>query len=304
MISTSCPVGNYNLKVSLQSAANVELASAQLSFQVGPVLVAPSLTATAVEGGVDLSWEAVPDAARYELTTWWDAGTGWQPIGGDSLTGTSYTHATVTAGTKYYYSIRVVNAAGETSAWLAEFASATALAEPASGTPLIAPSLTATAVEGGVDLSWEAVPDATRYELTTWWDAGTGWQPIGGDSLTGTSYTHATVTAGTKYYYSIRVVNAAGETSAWLAEFASATALAEPASGTPLIAPSLTATAVEGGGGLELGSRTGRDALRTYNLVGRGDRLATDRRRQPDREHPTRTQLLRPGPSTIIRSAW
>ena len=264
VISTSCPVGNYNLKVSLKSAANVDLASAQLSFEVGPLLVAPSLTATAVEGGVDLSWEAAQGAARYELMTWWDTGTGWQPIGGDSLTGTSYKHTTVTAGTKYYYAIRVVNAAGETSAWLEEYATATAHAAAGSGTLLIAPALMAEAAEGGVDLSWEAAQGAARYELMTWWDTGTGWQPIGGDSLTGTSYKHTTVTAGTKYYYTIRVVNAAGETSAWLEEYASATARAAAGSGTLLIAPALMAEAAEGG--VDLSWEAAQGAVR-YELM-------------------------------------
>ena len=263
-ISTSCPVGYYNLKVSLKSAADVELASTFLSFQIGPALTVPALTAEATEGGVDLSWEAVQDAVRYELMAWWDAETGWQPIGGDSLTGTSYTHTTVTAGTKYFYTIRVVNAAGETSAWLEEYVSATARAAPGSGTPLTAPPLTVEATEGGVDLSWEAVQDAVRYELLTWWDAGTGWQPIGGDSLTGTSYTHTTVTAGTKYFYTIRVVNAAGETSAWLEEYVSATARAAPGSGTPLTAPPLTVEATEGG--VDLSWEAVQDAVR-YELM-------------------------------------
>ena len=160
-------------------------------------LAAPELTAQASEGAVELSWEAVQDAARYELLTWWDAETGWQPLGGDSLTGTSYTHTTVTPGTKYYYSIRTVNAAGQTSDWLKPFPTATV---PAATSPLTAPKLTARAVEGAVELNWEAVQDAARYELLNWWDAEIGWQPLGGDNLTGTSFTHTTVTASTTYH--------------------------------------------------------------------------------------------------------
>ena len=180
----------------------------------------PELTARAVEGAVELSWKAVQDAARYELFTWWDKGTGWQQLGGENLTGTSYTHSTVTAGITYFYSIRAVNAAGQTSDWLKPFPAA---APSAAGTPPSTPELTANAVVGAVELSWEAVQDAVRYELQTWWDAETGWQPLGGENLTGTSYTHSTVTAGITYYYSIRAVNAASQTSDWLQPYPAAT---------------------------------------------------------------------------------
>ncbi|MDE0199999.1 MAG: fibronectin type III domain-containing protein, partial [Caldilineaceae bacterium] len=179
-------------------------------------LTVPALTVQAAAGAVDLRWEAVTGAVRYELMVWWDGVTDWQPLGGDNLTGTSYTHTDVTAGTKYYYTISSVNAAGETSDWLQEpYPSATV---PASGTSLSVPALAAQAAAGAVDLRWEAVAGAVRYELMVWWDGVTDWQPLGGDNLTGTSYTHTDVTAGTTYYYSIRAVNAAGETSDWLLE--------------------------------------------------------------------------------------
>ena len=202
---------------------------------------AAGLTAQAGANAVELRWNAVSGAVRYDLMVWWDAGTGWQSIGGANLTGTSYRHTGVTAGTKYYYTIRAVNAAGETSGWLGAetnaYPSVTASQEvPAGGTStatptptakaarLSTPALTATATEGGVALRWGTVQGAVRYDLMAWWDAGTGWQSIGGANRTGTSYRHTGVTAGTTYYYTIRAVNAAGETSGWLLQYASATA--------------------------------------------------------------------------------
>ena len=207
------------------------------------------MTAEATVGGVALSWEAAAGAVRYELATWWDEGTGWQMVGGDDLAGTTYTHTDVAAGTTYYYSIRAVNAVGETSDWLLEYPSATALAvkvaesSAPAPTPTLTstptptatatapalpsvPELTARATVGGVELSWGAAAGAVRYELATWWDEGTGWQYIGDGAMTGTTYTHTDVAAGTTYYYSIRAVNEAGETSGWLLEYPSATALA------------------------------------------------------------------------------
>ena len=204
------------------------------------------MTAEATVRGVELSWEAAAGAVRYELSTWWDAGIGWQPVGGDNLTGTTYTHTDVAAGTTYHYSIRAVNAAGETSGWLLEYPSATALAateaETSTPTPTATasalsvppvPELTARATVRGVELSWEAAAGAVRYELATWWDAEIGWQTVGGDNLIGTTYTHTDVAAGTTYHYSIRAVNAAGETSGWLLEYPSATALATDSAMVP-----------------------------------------------------------------------
>ncbi len=92
----------------------------------------PELTANAAVGAIELGWEAVQGAARYELQTWWDAETGWQPLGSNNLTGTSYTHTTVTAGTTYYYSICAVNATGQTSDWLKPFPAAT-VPDPSAG---------------------------------------------------------------------------------------------------------------------------------------------------------------------------
>ena len=82
---------------------------------------------------------------------------------------------------------------------LLAYSETTAQAQAPTATALSVPKLTAEATTHGVVLRWEAVADAVRYELLAWWDAGTGWQPIGGSNLTGTSYTHANVTAGRKY---------------------------------------------------------------------------------------------------------
>lgn len=210
-----------------------------------PALQAPALTVEATAQGVVLRWEAAPNAVRYELMAWWDSGSGWQRIGGDNLAGTTYTHTGVRAGTTYFYTIRAVNAAGESSGWLMDYPGATALAATGSETstptptqtptpgPTPTPTATAAAVSvptlkaeataQGVLLTWTAVSDAVRYELLAWWEEKTGWQPIGGDQLTGTSYRHADAAHGTTYYYSIRAVNAAGEAGGWQMKFPSAT---------------------------------------------------------------------------------
>ncbi len=183
-------------------------------------LTAPALTAQAAAGAVELRWDAVAGAVRYELWLWWNSEVGWQQLDGGSLTGTSYTHSGLAAGSTYYYTIRAVDASDLTSAW-SQYASATVSAPTAPAPPI--PALKAEAGAGQVVLTWDAVAGAVRYELWGWWDAETGWQRIDDGSLTGTTHTHSGLVAATTYYYAIRALDANGAASRW-SKYASAVA--------------------------------------------------------------------------------
>ena len=185
---------------------------------------APALTAVATVRGVVLSWEAAAGAVRYELATYWDAGTGWQRIGGDIR---SDRHVVHTYGRCGWYRVLLFDPGGERgggderlavglshcdragggprrphldadpncNAWGRDISTPTST-PTATASALAVPALAAQATAGGVALSWGAVPNAVRYELVTLWDTGSGWsgwQPIGGNDLTGTSYTHTDV---------------------------------------------------------------------------------------------------------------
>ena len=237
------------------------------------VLSAPVLTAQAAEDGVELSWTTVHGATRYELFVW-DSVNEWRQIGGDSLTGTTYTHTDLVAGTTYFYTILAVNADGETSALSDHVYTDTPTSTPthtpaatvtptrtptattgqpsdssaADPTPtpsptvavLSAPVLTAQAAEDGVELSWTTVHGATRYELFVW-DSVNQWRQIGGDSLTGTTYTHTDLVAGTTYFYTILAVNADGETSA-LSDHVYTDTPTDTPTATPTPTPAATVT--------------------------------------------------------------
>ena len=184
-------------------------------------LPAPALTAQAASGAVELRWEAVAGAVRYELFSWWDREVGWQQLDDGSLTGTNYSHTVVKAGTTYYYAIRSVNAAGDTSTW-SDYKSVTV---PSSTPRISTPTLTVRTAQGGTELRWGEVVSAARYLLWTWWDREVGWQQLDDGSLTGTNYSHTVVKAGTTYYYTIRSVSAEGEVSEW-SDYVSTTAIA------------------------------------------------------------------------------
>ena len=270
--------------------------SQRLSVSVPASLPAPVLTARASPGAVDLSWEPVTGASRYELWTWRDEESGWQQLGGDNLTATTFSHAGLAIGATYYYMIRAVTASGGTSDWservdvpipsalppaatptptatatetrndlpaptpsatLAAAQSPTATATPtatstatpmpaatATATPsptatsaataIPAPVLTAVASQGAIELNWNAVPGAVRYELW-YWTSAAGWHQLDKGDLTATRFTHSGPSVGMTYYYSVCAINAAGETTPW-SEYASA-ALVPDGSPTPTPSP-------------------------------------------------------------------
>ena len=115
------------------------LALAQQTSTVS-TLSAPVLTAEAGAGAVELSWEAVTGAVRYELYTWTSAD-GWQRLDDGGLTGTSYSQTGVTVSTTYYYAIRAVNTEGETSEW-SEYVSLTWATATPEDTPTSTPTST------------------------------------------------------------------------------------------------------------------------------------------------------------------
>ena len=148
------------------------------------------------------------------------------------MTGTSYTHSSVLGGTKYYYTIRAVNAAGATSAWLLEYPfvialSATTGEEMSPSTPpslpaptapgLPAPTLTAK-VKGAnaAELSWTPVAGAIGYTVATWSTGRPSWEGV---SMligpTSTSLLHGRLEAGKTYYFSVAALDSSDRRSAY-----------------------------------------------------------------------------------------
>ena len=193
-------------------------------------LPAPNLTAQAAERAIELNWNAIDGAARYQLWAWSRAND-WYQIGGDNLTATTFTHHGLNPGATYYYQIQAVSAGGEEGAW-SDRISATV---PGG---LAATALTAQAGENAIQLRWDPVPGAARYELWYWYNQDTGWLQIGGNDLTATSYTHGGLTPGTTYYYLIQALANDGIEGAW-SEQASATVTAAQ---TPTPTPTPTAS--------------------------------------------------------------
>lgn len=193
-----------------------------VSAQQNATLSPPKLTAKVVGNSVDLSWNAVEGAIRYDLRVRRKGISGWKRLGGNSLTATFFTHKDIAAETTYRYKIRAVNAAKEFSKW-SEFVNVIMDApqkETPTATPttapitLATPTLTAKVEGNSVLLGWNEVEGATGYDLFVYTRAS-GWKWLEGKSLPGTSYMHKGLTAGVTYWYTVSAVNAAKETSGW-----------------------------------------------------------------------------------------
>ena len=92
---------------------------------------APTLTATAASGHVDLNWSSVTGADSYHLIMWTDDQEDWERLG-DPLTGTttSYAHTELTPDQSYFYSVRAV-VDGTEGSWSERISSVPVRAGPA-----------------------------------------------------------------------------------------------------------------------------------------------------------------------------
>jgi acid phosphatase type 7 len=172
---------------------------------------APSLSATAGDATVRLSWNAPSDGGApisayrvYRGTT----------AGGETLLTTAgnvttYDDATALNGTKYYYRVAAVNSAGEgtQSNEVSATPAAAAAQRPA------APSLSATPGDSTVRLSWSAPADGgapiTAYSVYRGIAAGAETLLTSVGNVT--TYDDGTALNATTYYYRVAAVNGAGE---------------------------------------------------------------------------------------------
>ncbi len=153
-----------------------------------------------------LSWNAITGATGYKVEDSTDGGLTWTTLTANNQT-TTYAAAGLTADTAYKFRVAALDATGASAA--SNSASIT--------TVLPVPTGLATTVVSAteIDLSWNAVTDATGYKIERSLNNST-WTTLNTQALTGTSTTFAdtTVLAGTSYYYRLTATNVAGNSAA------------------------------------------------------------------------------------------
>jgi fibronectin type 3 domain-containing protein/O-glycosyl hydrolase len=199
----------YYYVVTAVNAGGESAKSSEVSAKPAvPIASAPTgLTATAGNGQVALSWTASSGATSYNIyRSTKSGGEGSTPYQ-TGVTGTTFTDIGVTNGTAYFYVVTAVNTGGESAK------SNEVSAKPAAAVAASPTGLSATAGNAQVVLAWAASTGATSYNIyrstTSGGEGSTPYQT----GVTGTTFTDASVTNGTTYYYQVTAVNTAGESA-------------------------------------------------------------------------------------------
>ena len=165
-------------------------------------------SAKAVSGGIQVTWQKADNAAKYNVYRKDASNTVWRVIA--TVTGTSYTDKSGTAGTKYSYTVRGVGSDGKTLSPGFDRTGVSATMPTASTTPANVTLGSAKAVSGGIQVTWQKADNAAKYKVYRKDAVNTKWTVIA--TVAGTSYTDKSAKAGTKYSYTVRGVAADGKT--------------------------------------------------------------------------------------------
>ncbi len=201
-----------------------------------PTVPGSSVATAASSSQINLSWLASTDNAGVTAYRIYRNGTQLT----NSVTGTSYSDTGLSASTQYCYTVSAGDAKGNWSAQSTQ-SCATTLAAGSTGdtqAPTIPGSVTATAVSlSQINLSWSASSDNTRVTAYRIYRNGTQIT----NTLTGTTYSDAGLSASTQYCYTVSASDSAGNWSTQSIQ-SCATTLAD--SQAPTVPGSVTATAV------------------------------------------------------------
>lgn len=175
-----------------------------------------NLTAAPGDRSVTLRWDASAESVTYSVYQYEgmaapaDPGN-WQ-LAQASVTEATYTVTGLTNGTSYAFTVKAVDARGESDFSMAVTATPNSTL---SQVPVAPAHLAALADDRKVSLSWDAVAGADRYVVYKY--AGSAapvdpadWEQVQAN-VTDTAYTVTGLTNGTRYAFSVKAVGAGGE---------------------------------------------------------------------------------------------
>ena len=159
----------------------------------------PTLTsATAVFGGMKVSWESKTGAVNYKIYV--KANDVWQEVG--TTTNTSFVHSDVISGNDYTYTVRCVSPDGKINK--SSFST-----KGVTGTYIGSPIITDVEnLSNGTKVTWDLQNGASLYKLFYKKSDGSGWKTI--VSTDKNYYTHAPLSNGDVFTYTVRACDENG----------------------------------------------------------------------------------------------
>ena len=198
---------NYQFRVSAITALGVGSTSATASATpILAVSTVDSLTATAANAQVNLSWHAASGSVSGYLVEISSTGSVWTTLTTTNSATTSYTASGLSNGTWYYFRVSASSSAGQG-------ASSVIAAKPMT-TPGVPTAVTATGILNGVALSWTA-PASTGgssivgYKIESSSDAGTTWIVVNANTGNSGTSINLNSVSGT-VQYRVSAINAVG----------------------------------------------------------------------------------------------
>ena len=168
------------------------------------VPAAPKIKLTTSGNQFQLSWNAVPGAAFYQVYRIVDSTVEDYTLLGTTKSAT-YTDKTAKVGTTYTFAVKAVNANGES------MTSSSCAGKLTTTAPANVTLTGAKAVNGGIQVTWQKAANAATYNVYRMGPGDTFWKVVS-VKQSGTSYTDKNVTAGNTYKYTVRGVASDGKT--------------------------------------------------------------------------------------------
>ena len=186
----------------------IRVASPEYTITAAPANVTLG-AAKAVSNGIQVTWQAADGAAKYNVYRKDAVNTKWTVIA--TVTGTSYTDKSGTAGTKYSYTVRGVAADGKTLSPGYNKTGVSATVPKAAAVPAEVKMGDATARGSYITVDWSRAANASAYRVYRRINNSTDWRIVA-SSVNGTSYTDWNVEPGVRYSYTVRGIAADGKT--------------------------------------------------------------------------------------------
>ena len=166
--------------------------------------------AKAVNGGIQVTWQAAANAATYNVYRMGPGDTCWKVVS-VKQSGTSYTDKNVTAGSTYKYTVRGVASDGKTlSPGFNNTGVSATMPKPVTA-PAFVELTDAKAASGSITVTWNKADGAVKYRVYRKAEGETKWTGIA--NVSGTSYTDTNVQDRILYCYTVRGIAADGTLS-------------------------------------------------------------------------------------------